>query len=277
MPLIDANYHTHTQRCKHATGDVAAYCAAAVSAGLAVLGMSDHNPYPDRRWEAVRMDLTELDDYCAEIDRARRRFPQLTILKGLEAEYVPEYENFLREEILGERGIEYLVLGVHSCPMGDRWLNVYGEVIDARTLGAFADTTVRAMQTGLYAFVAHPDLYGNCYLEWDDQAVACARAIIQAAANLNIPLEINGYGLRKPQVCTPQGPRLMYPWMPFWEMAAEYDVRIVVCSDAHRPQDVAASMDECLEIAQRFGLGLADLSPLHDRAQAATRSAGSCR
>jgi histidinol phosphatase-like PHP family hydrolase len=54
----------------------------------------------------------------------------------------------------------------------------------------------------------------------------------------------------------------MYPWLRFWELAAEYDIEVVVNSDAHHPEDVAANLDDAAHIATRLGLRLADLSCL---------------
>ena len=119
-----------------------------------------------------------------------------------------------------------------------------------------------ANQGGLFEFMAHPDLFGNCYLTWDANTISAARDILAAAAALNMPLEINGYGLRKPQIETPEGKRRMYPWLPFWELASDYDVSVIVNSDAHRPQDVASNLQEAAAIGDRFGLKLVDLTHL---------------
>jgi len=40
-----ANYHTHTPRCNHATGEERAYVEQAIKKGLKILGFSDHTPY----------------------------------------------------------------------------------------------------------------------------------------------------------------------------------------------------------------------------------------
>ena len=40
-----ANYHTHTTRCRHASGTEEAYVQAAIQGGLEILGFSDHTPY----------------------------------------------------------------------------------------------------------------------------------------------------------------------------------------------------------------------------------------
>ena len=103
---LTKNYHTHTYRCKHATGDVPDYCQAAVEQGLTVLGISDHAALPDDRWPGVRMSMLELPEYCGAIDAARQAFPTLTLLKGMECEFAPEYASHLEDTLLGGAGDE---------------------------------------------------------------------------------------------------------------------------------------------------------------------------
>ena len=265
MPdLALRNYHTHTWRCHHAIGEVADYCDAAARAGLQVLGMSDHTPMPDGRWPEMRMTMDQLDGYLLDINAARDAYPELTILKSVEVEYVPEFADFCRDELLGARGLDYLVAGAHSFPFGGRWLSIHGELeTDPRQLRAYTDYLIESIQSDLFAFIAHPDLFGIGYLPWDAETEACSRDILAAAAACDVPLEINGYGMRKPPVDAPDGPRWKYPVLPFWELAREYDVRVLANSDAHRPEDVDASIADGLAIANRLGLELADLSHLH--------------
>ncbi len=252
--MIEANLHTHTYRCKHAQGDVADYCREAAARGLRTLGFSDHTPLPDGRWQSVRMGMEDLEGYCRAVDAARAEFPQLTLLEGLECEYVPELEGFYRDRFLGDCGMDYLVAGAHWYPSGGTWRGLYGTSMDSAMLRDYVDYLTASMASGLFAFVAHPDLFGVAYPLWDAQARACSRAVMEAAVQFRIPLEINGYGMRKRMLDTVTGPRCMYPWLPFWELAAEYGVRVVVSSDAHEPETVAAGLAEGEAIARRLGL-----------------------
>ena len=68
---MQANYHTHTYRCRHAGqwGDEE-YVQAALASGYRVLGFSDHTPWPYRSGflnPGVRMPLPELPEYLASI------------------------------------------------------------------------------------------------------------------------------------------------------------------------------------------------------------------
>jgi len=259
---MKANYHTHTYRCKHATGDVADYCRAAQKAGLTALGISDHAALPDNRWHSVRMDYAEREAYCAAIEKAQADFSDLTLLKSMECEYEPAYRAYFEDELLGELNLDYLIGAAHFIPHEGRYIGVYGGITDAPSLRSYTHAYVELIEWGIFAFIAHPDLFGNSYLEWDAEAVACAKAILQAAETHGVPLEINGYGFRKPWIQTPEGRRPMYPWVCFWELASEYNIEVVLSSDAHRPEDVVANLDDAAEIAAHFGLRLADLSYL---------------
>lgn len=230
--------------------------------GLTVLGISDHTALPDNRWPHIRMDIDELPAYCAAVDQAILDYPLLTILKSAECEYAKEYDSFFRDKLLGELEFDYLVGAAHFFPIEGEWMGSYGGTDSLSGLQAYANYFIESMESGLFAFMAHPDLFGNAYLRWDENTIAASHDICAAAAELKVPLEINGYGLRKPKIETPDGQRCMYPWLPFWELAASHDVKFIVNSDAHHPSDVNANLDEAAAIGNQLGMTMADLSHL---------------
>lgn len=271
------NYHTHTYRCRHATGDVADYVAAARAAGLDELGFSDHCPFHDNRWPENRMPMSELQDYLDAMATAREasdaelaavaatvamggpapaaapKAPR--ILMGLECEWGPDEEAFLRDEFLGRCGLEYLTAGIHYYLCGGTWRDSYA-ISTAAELAGFAETSCGAMESGLFTYLAHPDVYCYSWIRWDENAIACAKDILSTAERTGIPLEMNGYGFRKKRIHAPEGLRRPYPHDEFWRLAAGYDVKCIVNSDAHRPIDTAANLDDGRAIARKFGLRL---------------------
>ncbi|MDD4734509.1 MAG: histidinol-phosphatase [Kiritimatiellae bacterium] len=253
-PLLAGNYHSHTQLCRHAEGMPTDYAAEAVRRGLSILGISDHTPIPDDRWPGVRMPMASLPLYIDSVREAREAWPQLTILMALECEYIPEYHHFYEEELLGRLGMDYLVCAQHWFPCQGEWLGCFGQTNTPERLTAYTNHTIRAMQTELFAFTAHPDIFGNDYPVWDAHAEACAAAIAEAAAELNMPLEINALGFRREKIETPSGIRCMYPWPPFWETAARFPVTVTINSDAHRPADLTKNIPDALALAHRFNL-----------------------
>lgn len=277
------NYHTHTYRCRHAQGDVADYVAAAAAAGLGELGFSDHCPYPDGRWRETRMDMADLPGYVAAVEAAKAAATEAraaeavaakasateaaaagqagpTIFSGLECEWAPEFEAFFRDEFLGRQKLDYLVAGIHNFIHRGEWRDTY-RISRAAELASFAETSCGAMESGLFSFLAHPDVFCYHWMPWDESAASCARDILATAARTGVPLEINGYGMRKAQVPDPEGPRRPYPREEFWRLASDYKITCVVNSDAHRPVDTAANLLDGREIARKFGLALIETLP----------------
>ncbi len=248
------NYHTHTFRCRHAEGEVDEYVRQAVKAKMAEIGFSDHAALPDDRWTDMRMYHSELKDYLYAIAEARQeQGSMIRILSGFEAEWIPEYAEYFREEYLGRLGMDYLAAGIHYYRFRGEWEDSFALRTPAM-LAAFAAHTQKALASGLFSFLAHPDVFCYSWLPWDANAVACARDILAAAEETRIPLEINGYGLRKPKIHTPEGRRPPYPHSEFWRLASAYKVRVIVNSDAHRPTDVAAKIEEGRALAAECGL-----------------------
>ncbi|NLC53742.1 MAG: histidinol-phosphatase [Firmicutes bacterium] len=264
------DHHTHTYRCQHAEADVIDYAAVAVEKGLHVLGVTDHTPlpaFPHEGWRRIRMNLSELDGYVRAIEAARSTYPQLRILKGMECEYIPEFTAFYQEELLEKWNFDYLIAGNHFVPYNGGWVGVHSYLKSKEELMAYADHMVEAIASGLFAFIAHPDLFGNSYELWDEHAIECSKRILEAAAAYNVPLEVNAYGLRKSKIKTKAGIRPPYPLPPFWELAAEYKgVTVIANSDAHHPQDVGetAAVEGLID---QYGLERADLSYLENNSR----------
>ena len=80
---------------------------AASEAGLEIFGVSDHAAFPDDRWLDVRMRYEELDDYVEAVRAAQHSVPQVRVLLSMECEYVPEFKNYLQDELLGKRQFDY--------------------------------------------------------------------------------------------------------------------------------------------------------------------------
>ncbi len=264
MVLQDSNLHTHTYRCKHAEGDVADYCQHAVAGGLKTLGISDHVALPDDRWLGVRMAFADLDDYIDSIEAAQNDFPDLRVLKAMECEYAPEYVDYYHDLLNGRHNCDYLIGAVHFFPHKGEWLSPFYDMNDTSMFKSFVDYFIDSMTSGLFMFMAHPDNFGASCLSWGAEIDAASQDILQAAADLDMPLEVNAYGLRKDMVAAKDGPRHPYPLPEFWQRASAYKIKVVVNSDAHRPQDVVSNLDEGIAFAEKNNLKRVTIEDLLD-------------
>ena len=237
MPL-SWNLHTHTWRCKHAEGDAIDYAREAAAAGMHTLGFADHTPWPDDRWPSVRMHVDQLDEYRAAVSAAQAAVPDLRVLLGMECEWLPEHADWLDSHLGPAAGFDYLIGAVHyfpPLPGSSTWDSPYGSKDGPADPLRYASQAVATIASRRFIFLAHPDVFAASNPEFTADCATAAHQIARAAADHDVPLELNSYGLRKAQSMG----RPPYPWRPFWEIVADYPVRVVISSDAHRPHDVA--------------------------------------
>ena len=233
--MLKANYHTHTWRCHHA-GDYPdiEYVEAAVSNGMEILGFSDHAPWPYRNGfvDKYRMIMSQLPDYISSIRALSESFSgKIKIYCGLECEYFTEYMDHLK--VLHDR-VDYLILAYHYLGSNENMEYFFlGDAETSEQFDEYADGICKAMESGLFTYVAHPDLILNRYPEFDSHAEKISRQICQAAHSLNLPLEFNLYGHYKKDRYN--APGLGYPCFDFWKIAAETGCRAIIGCDAHMP------------------------------------------
>lgn len=264
--IFHANWHTHTPRCGHAVGSMCEYCAEAVKGGIKVLGFSDHTPFADGiPWPGGRMKVTQLREYVAELEEAKREFPELELHIGLECEWVNDYYGFY-DELFDVHGMEYLVAGFHfmrldpSSPVLSNTFSRNHVADRMEYLRAYAHTILTAIGSGYFSFIAHPDLFGHFSVEWTPDHEALSRDIAQASLDTDTPLEININGMRKPLVQDADGAvRMAYPWHRFWRIAAEEGCKVIVNSDAHHPWDMCDMFGRAYEFAKEAGVADANI------------------
>ncbi len=175
----------------------------------------------------MRMYPEELQGYADTVRQLQRQYKGiLEIPLGAEVEYYPGLFPELLPR-LRDAGIEYMLLGQHWC--GDEMNEAYnGRPTDSeQALSRYCDQVIAAMQTGLFTYVAHPDLFH--YIGEADIFKKHMGRICKEAKDCNIPLEINLLGINENR---------QYPHPLFWEVAAEEGCDVVIGSDAHKPSHV---------------------------------------
>lgn len=229
---MKTNYHTHTTRCQHAAGTDEAYVKAAVQAGFDVLGFADHAPWPFETGyvSGIRMTTDEWADYRDSVLSLRQRYQGVIDIRlGLESEYFPRYRDHLLR--LREDGCEYLLLGQHFSDTEEFYPYVGYSCKADDEVKQYADSVAEALTTGLFAYVAHPDLYMKPRREFDRVSMEAADVICQAAREAKVPLEYNLLGLLNELEGNPRG----YPSRDFWAYIRKWEPEVILGVDAHQP------------------------------------------
>jgi len=231
------NYHSHTARCGHAWGTDDEFVQAAIDAGYGVLGFSEHTPWPfvdgyqeiDSR---QRIRLEELDNYIGDMQQLKEKYKdQIQIRIGLECEYFPQYFDWLKTV---QPKVDYLLLGVHCGDSDEHLHHYYARSTEPGQVEEYLRCALAGMESGLFAYLAHPDLCLANYPAYDAVAEHMVHSICRKAKELDMPLEYNLYGIDKQARGRHKG--LCYPCKLFWEAAADHGCRAIIGVDAHRPE-----------------------------------------
>ena len=231
---MKCNFHTHTARCNHAVGLDEEYVLSAIEAGFDEIGFSDHTPWPFESGyvSPMRMRADELEEYVLSVNRLREKYKdKIKIHLGLECEYFKDYIPWLCA--MGEKyGIEYFLLGHHFSPDEEHGL-YNGRIKTHAEIERYKNDVLEALESGLFFYVAHPDIFMRTYGEFDDYCEKASREIIAKAIETKTPLEYNLLGLTH---CKEDGMKEGYPHSKFWHIAGEMGALAVVGIDAHDPK-----------------------------------------
>ena len=240
-PIFLHNYHSHTKRCGHAEGEDEEYVLAAIANGFKTIGFSDHVILPGVDQKRMRGSYDQLEDYIASVLSLKAKYKgQIDVKLAFECEYFHDSFSDYYRELLSERGFEYLILGQHCCY--DRMFNAmifYGDIVSRRQrLEQYTKDLIDGMRSGLFLYVAHPDLFLLFYRQWDEHAENAARKICKTAEQLRIPLELNmGRTRGSHRIELWDENAMIYPYPKFWEIVSQYNIDVVVGVDAHSPKD----------------------------------------
>ena len=190
------NYHTHTTRCLHATGSDEEFVLSAIKGGYQELGFSDHTPwkYHTNYISDIRMTPEELPDYVESLRSLQEKYKDRISLKiGLECEYFPDYLHWLKE-VIREFKLDYIIFGNHHFHTDEKFPYFGRNTKTVDMLELYEESAIEGMESGLFAYFAHPDLFMRSYPEFDRHCKLISRHICRTAARLNLPLEYNiGY------------------------------------------------------------------------------------
>jgi histidinol-phosphatase (PHP family) len=237
------DYHIHCHFCRHAAGRIVEYARAARDKGLGEICLTPHIPLPDYRpgfyGNRLRMDPDEFPRYLEELEEARCLVPGITILSGVEADYVEGTEEYL-ERFLASYPFDLVLMSVHFVRAwpGNQW--VFDLSADRRPLERIYDDylgAVRAgVETGLFDCIAHLDLIkqeGHPLLDTHRREIG---GLIRLCRDRGMSAEVNMSGARK-AIGEP------YPAWPIVQLMVNEGLALVPGSDAHEPSQVAAGLE----------------------------------
>jgi histidinol-phosphatase (PHP family) len=247
MSSFRADYHLHTPLCHHAIGAPGDYVQAAKEAGLSEIGFADHNPMPVY-FDDWRMSIEELPLYFQMVEKAGS--PDFPVRLGCECDFISGNESWI-EELAAKVRWDYLIGSVHYIAPGwdvdnPKYIARFDEHSAEAVWDLYWKNYLRCIESGLFDFVAHPDLPKKFGHRPGGDLRRYYEPVIEALKRHDIAYEMNTAGLRK-------AAGEIYPALQFVELAQQAGVPMLINSDAHAPEEVGSGFDAARELAKQAG------------------------
>ena len=246
------NYHTHTERCRHAENGYndEEYVKEAFETGIKFLAFTDHIPFMNTKDPKtnVRMSYDEIDEYLQSIIRLKNKYKgEINIETGFEFEYIPEeLEHIMKMKSM----VDKMILGQHFVldSQGNvKYFSSKQELTD-REMIQYVCLINKALEMGMPDIIAHPDLFLKYRNGFGEKEEFITRQLCILAQKYGIPMEINlnevyreytkaksqkPNSLEQEQIETAMQ-KIKYPNAEFWKILSEYEnIKVLFGIDAH--------------------------------------------
>ena len=216
--------------------NILAYCEVARERGIRQLGITEHDRY--------------LDDIDLVAFRNARELSQDVELRlGIEVDFVPGREEQM-DRFAAALPYDYVIGSVHRVGGEevdrDPGADIYDKWDTYDLYEAYYDNVRKAALSGRFDVLGHPDLIKIFRRVPEGDITAMLEETADAVAESGIVVDVNAAGLRKLI-------GEIYPSRPFLEMFHRRGVQIILSSDAHVPEEVAAGYDESLALVREVG------------------------
>ena len=212
------------------------YCEVARERGILQMGITEHDRY-----------LEDID--LAAFQEAREKSQDVELRLGIEIDFVLGKEEEM-DRFATALPYDYIIGSVHR--VGGEEVDhpdhkeIYERWDTYDLYEAYYENVRKAALSGRFDVLGHPDLIKifRRFPERDITNVLDETA--DAVAESGIVVDVNAAGLRKPI-------GEVYPSRDFLEMFHRRGVPIILSSDAHAPNEVAAGYDKSLELVRDVG------------------------
>ena len=264
------NYHSHCSFCD-GRAPFEEFVKEAITQGFYSYGVSSHAPLPfPTQWT---MEWEQMEAYLDEFKNLRSKYAdEIELYVGLEIDYLNEESNPSVASFT-ELPLDYRIGSVHLL------YDAAGEVVDIdcspavfkervdrhfngdvlRVVRMYFDRLFRMVELGGFDILGHADKMhynASCYhpgLLDEPWYEALMKDYFSLVASRGYLVEINTKAY--------DSLGTFYPNSRYWELMKEYQIKILVNSDAHYPERINAGRMEALRLLQ--AKGFAAVAELH--------------
>ena len=240
----------------------------AIKSHYRIFGVSDHVFLPGVFEPRIRGDYSLLKEYIDTFNLSKNKHKnEIEMHLGFECEYADVFVDYYRS-LLVESKVEYLILGQHNGFDDNKqfvkYVKNHAEDTD-EDLDRYAFDLIKGIKTGLFMYVAHPDLMFVSAKEVTPQLERLTKEIIDAAIKYDIPLEVNIHGFIRQQK-REKYHVIGYPAGYFWDEVSKSKAKVVYGGDFHELNEVGSTSLEAklIEFVKKHNLHLLDVREIYN-------------
>ena len=265
------DWHTHNSLCRHAIGTVDQYINRAIKIDLNVIGFSDHFPYdfllehiPSLKklpYRDMAMTLMEVEEYIKSVENLKALYhDKIQIRLGFEIDYFETKEQILNNhlnKIIGR--LDYILSSVHIL-FGKYGIFLIDDIrsikhyelydsIDEIYLEYYQSIQNMINSKKHYIdILTHFDLPKKFDKRAEDKELVMNEVIktLELVKKRNLTIEVNTSGLRKRV-------KEQYPSEEILQKMFEFDIPVLLGSDAHHPSELADRFGKMVKLLKRVG------------------------
>jgi len=253
--MIDS--HTHSKYSKHAVGTIEDIVVSAIDNQIQYLTITDHAPFPiDTK---NRLLDTELKSYFEDINNVQSKYSKdITILKGLEVDFVPEHKDYT-ENLISNMELDFVIGSIHFIFLENKRVNIWdiAKIHDEKLIAQYFLYLEELIQSNLFDTIGHPDaiLRGGM-----DENIYCDNfyPLIELMNNTNISYELNSSGLRKSTYDIKTNNKNKgiwnFPSKSLLSILNDNNISFTIGSDAHKPNEINMGIQTILKIVKNIGI-----------------------
>lgn len=235
--MIDYHLHVVAHGDRPMTVEnILEYCEVAHERGIRQMGITEHDRY-----------LEDID--LAAFQEARELSQDVELRLGIEIDFVPGQEERMDRDATA-LPYDYVIGSVHRVDNEEvdhpDHLEIYEKWETYDLYEAYYKNVREAALCGRFEILGHPDLI-KIFRKFPDRDITpMLEETADAIAESGIVVDVNAAGLRKPI-------GEIYPSKNFLQMLHRRGVQIILSSDAHAADQVAAGYDKSLKLVHDVG------------------------
>lgn len=248
---VSADLHIHTRHSHDAQGSLSECCEAAISAGLGVIGFTEHVDFDPAD---PGIGFFNYDAVRSAIDEVRRAYTgQIRIFFGVEVDYQEWFTDQI-EDFLAHHPFDYVIGSVHAIGQQALMTDAYlAERDPFQAVSDYFEAVARSAESGLFDVIGHLEYklsrrgHIRDRLENGAYETALARCVQRIVRSGSI-LEINTAGGRHTDDSIYPGAIALGLYRRFGGIA------VCLGSDAHSPERVGWRLVDAAASADHAGL-----------------------